>query len=180
MKIKAIVLASGFSSRFKSNKLLYELNGKKLICYVLDLLKKCEIEMVVVTQYEEIKEIALSYGADCCLNEFPSKGISYSIQLGVEHFYNEEGLLFLVADQPYLTKETIMTLMNQADEEHIIYCASTKRKGNPAIFPKKYFEELRELRNDVGGKQIIKKYPQQVIEVNVEDIELEDIDYKGK
>ena len=35
-KIAAIVLASGKATRFKSNKLLYEVNSKALIHYAID------------------------------------------------------------------------------------------------------------------------------------------------
>lgn len=49
--ISLIILASGFSRRFVSNKLLYEFHGKKLIEYALDK-GQAFSDVVVVTQYK--------------------------------------------------------------------------------------------------------------------------------
>ena len=56
--ISLIILASGFSRRFVSNKLLYEFHGKKLIEYAFDK-ASAFLDVIVVTQYEKIKEMAL-------------------------------------------------------------------------------------------------------------------------
>ena len=48
--ISLIILASGFSRRFVSNKLLYEFHGKKLIEYAFDKAVFFS-DVIVVTQY---------------------------------------------------------------------------------------------------------------------------------
>ena len=48
--ISLIILASGFSRRFVSNKLLYEFHGKKLIEYAFDK-ASAFLDVIVVTQY---------------------------------------------------------------------------------------------------------------------------------
>ena len=57
--ISLIILASGFSRRFVSNKLLYKFHGKKLIEYAFDKASTF-LDVIVVTQYMEIKEMAES------------------------------------------------------------------------------------------------------------------------
>ena len=58
-RIHGILLAAGFSQRFKGNKLLYLLNGKELYLYLTErleiLLKNGVLDsLVLVTQYDEI------------------------------------------------------------------------------------------------------------------------------
>ena len=71
MKIGIIMLAAGNSRRFGSNKLLYEIQGKPMFCYILDTLYDVQknweqlpgepescLEVSVVTQYDFIAEQA--------------------------------------------------------------------------------------------------------------------------
>ena len=52
-----------------------------------------------------------------------------------------------------------------------------EKTGNPCIFSQKYYQELMEITGDRGGKQIIKKYPEDVAYLFVGDArELQDVD----
>ncbi len=178
MKIKAVLLAAGNSTRFgKDNKLLYPLHHKKLITYALDVLKESGLDCAVVSQYETIQQLANAYEFDFIKNDAIEKGMSYSIQLGVSFYQDADAILFLVGDQPYVRVETLKTMIAMADDTHIICCASKTRRGNPALFPKCYFEELLTLEKDVGGKVLMSKYPLYVKQLTVDEKELWDIDY---
>lgn len=74
--ISLIILASGFSRRFVSNKLLYEFHGKKLIEYTFDK-ASAFLDVIVVTQYMEIKEMAESLGYHVVMNDHPEYGRSF-------------------------------------------------------------------------------------------------------
>lgn len=175
-------MAAGNSRRFDGNKLLCELNGRKIITYALDIMRACKqsgilSEAAVVTQYDEVERLAAEYGYSCLYNEFPDKGISYSVKLGTEYYKDADAVLFFVCDQPFLTKETVESMIEEADEKHILCCSFGDRKGSPTLFPKCYFDELMELTGDEGGRVLIRKYPALVkkIEVRTEN-ELTDID----
>ena len=67
MKINLVLLASGNSKRFGSNKLLYKIDGKEMFKYSVDLaddlkksLKETIKNIIVVSKYQEIKEYVLS------------------------------------------------------------------------------------------------------------------------
>ena len=52
-----------------------------------------------------------------------------------------------------------------------------EKTGNPCIFSKKYYRELMEITGDKGGKQIIKRYPEDVTYLKISDErELQDVD----
>ena len=195
----AILLAAGNSTRFDGNKLLHEIDGKQMYRIVLEhlnqLLQDGKLEnLVVVTQYEEIENIILSSMEEVMVvrNMRPEEGISRSIQLGIEMIesvcHESEACMFCVCDQPYMKQATIQVFIedyrnkcdaNKCDgSKKIGICAHGNRGGNPVIFPKSYYEELKQLTGDKGGKQVVMKHLDEVYLFPVEEYELEDVDVR--
>lgn len=185
----AILLAAGNSVRFGGNKLLYPLGGKKMYRYVLELLytmmQEGQIEnMVVVSQYEEIfEDIRSSFpGIASVHNPQPERGVSGSIKLGLEKLGevspNSRGCLFVVADQPYLTAGSLQKLKKTWEEgaEGIVAAACGDWVGNPVVFDRKYYEELRSLTGDIGGKKVMRRHEEDARLCEVPDRELKDMD----
>lgn len=186
-----IILAAGNSSRFGSNKLFYEINGKQMYQYVLehasDLLENKDVEhIILVTQYEALKQLVEQQYpvVNIVINRWPEKGISHSVELGIENLckINEESeaCLFVVSDQPYLQYNTLENFIEEyrKQEQQIGICACESRMGNPVIFSKKYYDELRQLSGDKGGKQVVRKHLTDTFLFQVEERELEDIDVR--
>lgn len=172
--ITLIILASGFSRRFVSNKLLYEFHGKKLVEYALEK-GKLFSNVIVVTQYEEIKELAYLYGYDVVMNEHPEYGQGYSIALGVSHCKTETCIL-MVADMPYLKLETLQKMISLYDGKHIVICEHEGILCNPMLLPHSYFERAKTLCNDKGAKQILGT--DSFLMISLSDEEFMDIDTK--
>lgn len=197
MNIEAIYLAAGFGSRFGSNKLLYELEGKALYRYGLDMLSAAQKECVsisritVVTQYAEIERYVEALPENqaghirCAQNSHSERGISSSLQIGIlaDEGCQADAYLFCVADAPYLSKETLLGMIKAFTEsEKGILCAKAAgQRGNPVIFDKKYRQELLALTGDLGGRQILLAHPGDIKEFLLKDLhELLDIDYSKK
>lgn len=182
MKINLILLAAGNSRRFGSNKLLYQLNGRPMFEHIIDEINQMEpgilAEKIVVTQYEEVKEYARNAGYQVVINPDSSRGISSSIHLGLEQG-RADAYLFVVADQPYLKKETILGLLEcfVRSEKKMASVISNETPGNPTIFDDHYRLALLQLAGDQGGRAIMKRVPDDVVYYLVEDKkELIDID----
>lgn len=183
MKTYIIYLAAGNSRRFGSNKLLYQLNGKELYRYGLDELVKLvsyrdDCKLIVVTQHLEIipkySDLNYVYSSTC------QKGISHSIKAGLEMIdLDTESIMFVVADQPnlnYLTLNQMLNAFNQSNYS-LASLAYKDKCGNPTIFASKYFNELKHLQEDQGGRVIINKYQDDCLFYQVSDErELFDID----
>ncbi len=112
MTIGAVYLAAGNSTRFGSNKLLYPIKGEPMFLHGLDILNQMVQEgvldrLVAVTQYPEIMRYAASHSIPARFNPDSSRGISSSISIGLSDLTETDACLFLVADQPYLTKSSI-------------------------------------------------------------------------
>ena len=180
LSVGYVILAAGNSVRFGKNKLLTELNGKLMIERAFDAIptdKLCDI--VVVTQYDNVAKLAERYGFDCVINRHPERGISHSVMLGTTALMNRcSGILYQVADQPWLKRESISQMLDlfRARSDSIVAMSSGGRRGNPCVFPQAYFDELLGLSGDIGGRAVIERHGDRLILFEVEPSELIDID----
>ncbi len=180
-----IYLAAGNSSRFgKDNKLLHNYDGCAIFRHTLDkLCSACKhhshTDIIVVTKHSEI----LSYTKDMGITtvyepEMPNQ-ISYTIKAGIhaiKQLNDEDFLVFVVADQPLLSANTLEKFISIAKTDVLTASAFYgDTRGNPTMFSAKLAPQLLSLRGDVGGKVILSKYPPARIPVD-NKLELVDID----
>ena len=84
IKIGCVVMAAGLSSRFGSNKLLTEFEGKSLAERTLNSVPADRLDrVVVVTRFPEIQAMAEACGFEVRWNNRPEDGISLTIRLGL-------------------------------------------------------------------------------------------------
>lgn len=178
MEIGCVIMAAGSSRRFGKNKLLTNWNGKPLITYAMEAVP-AELETVVVSQYPEILSLARRQGFLALENTCPEDGISRTIRIGLEALKNCDGVLFLVADQPNLRRETVERLVAlwRTHPENIAGLTAAGQWGNPFLFPAALFSELLALEGDTGGRQVIRRYKERILLLDVPPEELEDIDF---
>lgn len=210
-RLYIIYMAAGNSRRFGSNKLLYEIDGKPIYMYGLELIDKVihhystredvGIFVTVVTRYDEIIEsvkVLSGYTEDgekdslwdFVYSKDSHLGLSYTIKAGIEHITDKYGpdiqnegnfVMFMVGDQPYLTVNTMARLIDEvlSDDftEDAAGLCSDNVVGNPCVFKGSLIPEFRHLKDDEGGKKILKG--RKVRPVMVSNIqELYDIDEK--
>ena len=97
-------------------------------------------------------------------NDRPEDGVSRTIRLGLQAAEACGGALFMTADQPLLTAETLRKLTERFMEQpqYIYAAAHDGVRGNPCLFPKEFFEELCALQGDTGGAAVIRKHPERL------------------
>ena len=181
-----VVLAAGLSRRYGGNKLLEErVSEDPLYEVTLDKLTQFpDCIRVVVTRFDEIETAAKQCGMVTVRNDAPELGISHSLHLGLQACLEQSpslrGVLFMVCDQPYLRAETIERILEDgfAHPGSIVCAGYAGKRGNPVLWDGRYFGELLELTGDVGGRQIIKKYPEMVRLVECGENELKDVDIR--
>lgn len=176
--IACIVMASGHSTRFGSNKLLVKYQGKPLVQHIIEKLQKLAIDAIVVTRYSEIKAICDTLKIDCLVHDSPYQ--NDTVRLGLEKFGADYlGYMFCTGDQPLLLPATLEKLTSDfSNKPHYIHRLKYQTApGNPVIFPAKYYQELCQLPQDQGGSFILKQNQEQIYytEASSSD-ELYDID----
>lgn len=166
-RVSIILLAAGDSRRFGENKMLYPVDKKPMYRHVLDHALRLFSEpdsvveqIVLVSQYEEIRREVTALPVLYIENSHPEKGISHSVHLGLKCAGSPSGYIFVVCDQPFLAYKTFRSFVNG-------FVRSGKSVGavgwqgelyNPCGFRKNLSEELFALRGDGGGKKVVKRH----------------------
>lgn len=178
--VGCVVLAAGNAERFGENKLAAVYRGRTLAQWAMEAVSRDGIDSAfVVTQYDEIEALALRYGFDVIRNDRPELGVSRSVVLGTKALGPiSRGILFLVADQPLLKRETVsaLTAMFREHPENIVCLSHDGKRGNPCIFPASLFSELTALTGDVGGRAVIARHEDMVLLLEAGAKELYDVD----
>ena len=182
MRTNIIVLAAGNSVRFQGIKLFEAIEGRPMYQYVIEKAIQVKADkIIVVTQFEEIKNWAEEKNLTVVMNPNSAAGISGSIRLGISADDTADAYVFMVCDQPFITVESINGLLKGFyDSEKGMACVKIgQRLGNPCVFSKKYKDDLLALEGDAGGKKVLCSKLEDVFYYCVEnEWELMDVDSK--
>lgn len=99
------------------------------------------------------------------------RGMSTSIAIGLGMIGPESGAVMLaLADQPLVGSDTINHLVSvfNSNNKSIAVPVYRGHRGHPVIFSLKYREALLGLEGDVGGREIVARHPDDVLEVAVD------------
>jgi molybdenum cofactor cytidylyltransferase len=173
-------MASGLGNRFGENKLLYKIQDKPLLQYILETTAKLPFaELIVITRHQGIVNLCDKLKVKAILHTEPYQ--SDTVCIALENLDEFSGYLFCTGDQPFLKASSLEKLCaNFLEVPNFIHRTIFENTpGNPVIFPAKFKEELKNLPQDCGGSYLTKKYPEQVRYIPVQDsLELYDIDTK--
>ncbi len=184
--IQIIYLAAGYSTRFGQDKLLYNLNGKHMYLHGLDTLDEfCktrdDCNITVVSRSKNVLDTARQRGMNAVFGLESEKGVSYSIESAINSlrlFSNVEYVMFVVADMPNISVKTLKSIADKADGSiKIVRACDAGKPANPVMFHSVYFDELINLRDDQGGRDLIQRYGCEFVESHYFG-ELNDIDTK--
>lgn len=161
LKIGCVLMAAGNAKRFGDNKLNKKLNGVSLIDRALNAIPSEILHKVaVVSQYEEVINKAEMYGFIGVKNKHPDYGISHTIKLGIDTLSDCDAIMFMVADQPLLKKDSVSQMLGfyKENSDYIVGMSYNGVRGNPCVFPKEFYPELKKLREDHGGNTVIRMH----------------------
>ena len=181
LRAGCLVMAAGNASRFGENKLTARFDGQSLFSLALAAIPEGLFARVtVVSQYPALLEEAARAGFDTILNDRPEDGISRTIRLGTQAMADCDGILYMVADQPLLRAGTVRRVVAAWQErpECIAAAAHNGNRGNPCLFPARFFPELCALEADRGGSSVIRRHENVLLLVEAGERELFDCDTK--
>lgn len=168
--------------------MLAPIEDKKMYLHILGELKDVYengfnregMEIIVVSQYEEILQHAAQCGMFAVYNNLAMEGISASVRLGVSRANNPEWYFFFNADQPYLTASTIKRFINSTLESNksMASVQADNIPGSPTAFKSNWKNKLLELEGDVGGRSIMRQHPENIFWFEIDKKEITDIDFQ--
>lgn len=87
--------------------------------------------------------------------------------------------MFMVADQPLLRRESVAGEIDffAKNANSIVAMGHGARRGNPVIFPREFFDELKALHGERGGGAVMAAHRERIMLYQLENgAELMDID----
>ncbi len=184
-EIWAVVLAAGESIRMKSPKLVLPFNGRTIIeDVILNILGSGLKNIIVVTGAwkEELIEKISALPVDHCLNENYKQGMLSSVICGLNALPVEAEAAFIFqGDQPGIDPEVVGVMIEKLRryEKGIIIPVHNRKRGHPLLIARKYFPEVIKLDPEIGLRDLMVQFPEDITEVNVgNEIILRDIDTK--
>jgi molybdenum cofactor cytidylyltransferase len=176
-KIGLILLAAGASRRLENfPKQLLEFRGKTLLRRAAEnaLASKCgKICVVLGANAEKLKREIDDLSIEIVVNENWADGMGSSLKCALGKLLEVEpnlsAVVVTLCDQPLIDSAIINRLAAVFFEtrNQIIAAGYAETIGVPAIFARSTFDELMNLADDGGAKQIIKKYAASVKKLSV-------------
>lgn len=168
-KIAAIILAAGNSSRMNGEqpKQLLEFGGATLLRRAAQTAIAANFNRVTIVLganaarlLRQVEDLPV----EIALNENWQSGMSSSIKAGLAALAENENAadaaIFTLCDQPLVSAQLLRRLgeIFARPGKTIAACEYARTFGVPAVFARRHFAELSNLRGDEGAKKIIKKY----------------------
>lgn len=199
LAVGCVIMASGLSRRFGSNKLLADFCGQPMLCRAFAATATPGIAArIVVTRSEAVQALCKAHGVPVLLHSLPGRNDTVRLGLSalLEQLPELSGCMFLPGDQPLLRRETVEGMAAlfssrrafpaewQKETEREIFRLGAVAEngpaplvGSPVLFGSSFFSELLTLPENKGGNVLLKKYPAQVHTVCIADpAELQDAD----
>ncbi|MFT3775812.1 MAG: molybdopterin-binding/glycosyltransferase family 2 protein [Minicystis sp.] len=175
--IAAIVLAAGRSSRMgERNKLLVEVDGAAMITHIVDAILATSVRpVVVVTGHDEDAVRAALGGREVIFvhNARWTEGMSTSLRAGIGQLGEDiDGALVCLGDMPRVRPahlEALLGAFDPAGGRSICVPTWERRRGNPVLFARRHFAEMRVIEGDVGARALIEKHASAVCPVPMPD-----------
>jgi molybdenum cofactor cytidylyltransferase len=185
MSIAGVILAAGTSSRMGSvNKLLLRYNNRTVIEEVLAQMAGSGVDSIlIVTGFERARIEAALAGRvtdrmQLIYNGRYRLGRAESVKCAVEHLGGRfEAILFMVGDKPGVSGQLINRAIERfrRDRPAMLYVETPRGRGHPIIFSKAVFADLKSLKGDRIGDELVEKYKGDTI-VLADDRQQIDID----
>jgi molybdenum cofactor cytidylyltransferase len=150
-------------------KLLLHWRGVSLIEHILNktaLIPFEQVQVVIPDQNEYLKRLVTRYKYSLIYNKSPHMGLGKSLSLAIRSLPpTSEAAIILLGDQPTLSAEDVrkVWLLFKRLRSEAEYCPKViiqmkyrdGKVGHPILFSHHFFDELKSLSGDKGGREII-------------------------
>ena len=176
-KIHAVILAGGQSKRMGTkNKLLVPINGKPMIALTVETIiasKASSVAAVTGFERQKIQEAIKNSNIEFIHNKNFQNGISSSVVTAIKSAPEDcSAILIGLGDMPKITVSHINKLIDAYNPlEGRAICVPTwkGKRGNPVLWARRFFPEMLQLKGDFGAKELMGKYAELVVEVEMND-----------
>jgi molybdenum cofactor cytidylyltransferase len=167
VRVAAVVLAAGASTRMGRNKLLLAIDGG------VD-------EVVVVLGHDEERVRAELSGLSCVsvVNPDHAEGAGTSVRTGVRRAAGVDALIVVLADMPFVTADMIATLVRRyrTTRAPLVVSHYGDVQAPPTLYDRALFNELLAIPGERCAKQVVREHEAEAEVVQWPAAALRDID----
>jgi molybdenum cofactor cytidylyltransferase len=152
LKLGAIVLAAGLSSRMGVQKLLLPWKGKTVIETVVDTLIHSRVNEIVVVTGRDAEQMAISLKSkpvQIIYNpDFADGNMVTSLRSGLKALRNRvDAILMVLADQPQMMESTVKLILDEWNQFPNSLCIPSYQMhlGHPWVIPARLWDNLTSL-----------------------------------
>ncbi len=164
MKIAAIVLAAGKSSRMGSNKLLLSLDGESIIEHILDNLSEYETIVVTGHRREDIEDLVKTRGVQTVYNPDYEQGMTTSFQTGLRNIDDDVDAVFIVLSDTFGFRPSLLDEIVEKMEStgaKLVSPVYESKRGHPVLVSSELFSEFLNMSRDKTMKDVIQRHDEQ-------------------
>jgi molybdenum cofactor cytidylyltransferase len=175
VKVAALVLAAGYSSRMGEFKPLLPLGRSTAIERAVGSFREAgvrDVRVVVGYRAEEITPILARLGAQAVFNVHYDAGMYSSVVAGVGSLSRDTGVFFLLpGDSPLVKPRTVRELLRAWGESRagIIYPCFLGRRGHPPLISTTYVETILAGERPGGLRAVLARHEDAALDVEVTD-----------
>lgn len=185
-QVPCVFLGAGEGRRFGSQKLLYRIDGKPLLYHGLKSCVESSLKYIIVIlgdSADPVKEEINRYfhgegKIKIILNKNHKQGMMSSFKLGIKSCGdNCKGLMMYLGDMPFVSTETINSLINAWRTDRFVIPKAGNIYRHPRIIPSCSFPDFFKLKGNEKGEKILKKFKKNIDEITFKNLnEFRDID----
>lgn len=175
LRVAAVVLAAGGSTRMGQSKQLLQVGGQPMVRRVTEVVCAANLEQVVVVAGAEAGAVGRALAglpAEIVVNEAWAEGMSTSMQAGLRALRQEmQAVLIVLGDQPSLTTALLDRLVcrYEATGAALVVPYYRGQRGNPVLFDRSLFSELLTVEGDRGGREVLDRHLEDAEQVDVDN-----------
>jgi molybdenum cofactor cytidylyltransferase len=148
------------------NKLLLPYQGSTVVGTVVQTLRSCGLDVVVVLGRDAERVATAVIPARTVLNPNYKDGLGTSIAVGAMHVASGNNILVALGDMPGIRSEVVRALLAEVESDTIVvprYERSLHAPGHPVVFGRSYHHELAGLTGDTGARSLLHAHRANVV-----------------
>ena len=178
--VYAIILAAGESRRFgQKNKLFLPCGSETILEASVRNILNSRVDGTVIVlghQADRVKELLRKFSCLTVINPDYREGMGSSVVVGIDYWLERigriptAGFLFALSDQPFILPAVIDNLIGKYRDSRadIVVPVFNGRRGHPSIVNRKYADEIRQVADRWGAREVLLRHPDKILSVPVE------------
>jgi len=178
VRLAAIILAAGKSTRMGEAKQLLRLGESTVLGQTIENVRRSAVDEIVLVLGSSADAIrrqlpaSLLEGIKVVVNPAYAQGMASSLRTGLAALDPQiDAALIVLADQPFVRPETLDQLGRQhgRSKAQIVIPSYQGVRGNPVLLDRSVFAEVMALEGDIGCRAIFGSHTERTVKLEVED-----------